>query len=91
MRTCLVCGDSAAHGGRPWCSTRCRLLLRDESRRRWPNETDHGGLALAVEWARATRAQAVLWDGPITAEVGRKLREIPERNLSKASAARQAK
>lgn len=66
---CVLCGDRPATGGRPWCSRRCRTLLRDEARVRAPGVPDAEAWRIGLAWAAAERAR-VGSRGPLTDRAG---------------------
>lgn len=75
MGSCLVCAAAEALAGRPWCSSLCRQLLRDEGRVRFPGVKDAAMWPAAVAWATAQRAAGIT--GGITARVSAKLAADP--------------
>jgi hypothetical protein len=69
---CVTCGRIFA-GGRPWCSQHCRVLLRNEGRRMFPESLDDDVLRGAVRWAQRERNTRLGWTVPITRNVAERL------------------
>lgn len=87
MMRCVVCGGERADE-RPWCSKRCRSILREEARARFPNLDDGAALRAALAWAAGVRDTRP--SGPLTDRIAARLAAIPKRTTGEAIAARQS-
>lgn len=74
MTKCLVCGTRDAPA-KPWCSSMCRLLLREEGRARFPRLPDRAMWPKVIAWARDRRTAGP--QGAITERVSARLNAIP--------------
>ena len=70
---CLVCGEPNAEEPRPWCSVRCRMLLRDLAREQHPDLDDGAAVDETGRWAAAERHSSLGWFIPLTREIAEAL------------------
>ena len=61
---CITCGQPAADW-RPWCSVRCRRLLRDHARKLFPEDLDSDAIDKAIRWATWERNTRLGWRLPL--------------------------